>query len=256
MNPKSLDGSSQSVVQQTIDASAAKSTSLIPSKDPSKDIARSASGAKSAAAAEKPSKSSQPKAAAAAADKKAATAEPDKKVAAAAVDKNASAASEKKKTATAARKKKASAGTAAAENASAASKKMKVAATSAAAGKASAGEKKASAGEKKKAASTTVKESKKHPSSVWTKAHPKFTYGQAILTEAELLVAGPFTVELHNYYMKGCQGNKKNGIVVKYRRQHFWRDRDIEFFLVGFDDLYDLFKLDALDVSLLRCFTL
>jgi len=105
-------------------------------------------------------------------------------------------------------------------------------------------------------ASTAAKESKKQPSSVWTKAHPKFTYGQAILTEAELLVAGPFTVELHNYYMKGCQGNKKNGIVVKYRRQHFWRDRDTEVFLVGFDDLYDLFKLDALDVSLLRCFTL
>jgi len=169
--------------------------------------------------------------AAAAADKKAAAAEPDKKAAAtaAAVDKNASAASEKKKTAAAAGKKKASAGTATG---------------------------KASAGEKKKAASTAAKESKKQPSSVWTKAHPKFTYGQAILTEAELLVAGPFTVELHNYYMKGCQGNKKNGIVVKYRRQHFWRDRDTEFFLVGFDDLYDLFKLDALDVSLLRCFTL
>ena len=56
--------------------------------------------------------------------------------------------------------------------------------------------------------------------------------------------------------MKGCHGNKKNGIVVKYRRQHFLRDRDIEFFLVGFGDLYDLFKLDALDVSLLSCFTL
>src|SRR6185437_15693863 len=55
VNLKSLDGSSQSVVQQTMDASATKSTSLIPSKDPSKDIARSASGAKSAAAAEKPS---------------------------------------------------------------------------------------------------------------------------------------------------------------------------------------------------------
>jgi len=226
------------------DASAAKSTSLIPSKDPSKDIARSASGAKSGAAAEKPFKSSQHKAAAAAADKKAAAAEPDTKAAAAAVDKNASAASEKKKTAAAARKKKASAGTAAAENASAASEKLEAAAG------------KASAGEKKKAASTAAKESKKQPSNVWTKAHPKFTYGQAILTEAELLVAGPFTVELHNYYMKGCQGNKKNGIVVKYRRQHFWRDRDTEFFLVGFDNLYDLFKLDALDVSLLRYFTL
>jgi len=116
--------------------------------------------------------------------------------------------------------------------------------------------KKASAGEKKKAASTAAKESKKQPSNVWTKAHPKFTYGQPILTDAKLLVAGSSTVALHTYYMKGCLGNKKNGILVKYRRQYFWSDRDIEFFLVGFDDLYDLFKLDALDVSLLRCFTL
>ena len=37
-----------------------------------------------------------------------------------------------------------------------------------------------------------------------TKAHPKFTYGQAILTDAELLVARPSTVALHTYYMKGC----------------------------------------------------
>ena len=82
---------------------------------------------------------------------------------------------------------------------------MKAAAASAAAGKAYAGEKKkATAGEKKKVASTAAKESKKQPSNVWTKAHPIFTYGQAILTEAELLVAGPFTVELHNYYMKDC----------------------------------------------------
>ena len=41
VNPKPLDGSSQSVVQQTMDAFAAKSASLILWKDPSKDIARS-----------------------------------------------------------------------------------------------------------------------------------------------------------------------------------------------------------------------
>jgi len=57
--------------------------------------------------------------------------------------------------------------------------------------------KKASTGEKKKAASTAAKESKKQPSNVWTKAHPKFTYGQPILTDAKLLVAGSSTIALH-----------------------------------------------------------
>ena len=172
----------------------------------------------------------------AAANDKAVAAAADKKVAAAAADKKGAAASEKKKPAATAGKKKASAATATAAE-----------------------KKKASAAEKKKASSSpaaAAKESKKQPSNIWTKAQPKFKNGQAILTDAELLGAGPSIVALHTYYMKGCQGNKKNGIVVKYKRQHFLRDRDIECFLVGFDDLYDLFKLDALDVSLLRCFTL
>ena len=94
--------------------------------------------------------------------------------------------------------------------------------------KASTGEKKkASAGEKKKAASTAAKESKKQPSNIWTKAHPKFKYGQAILIDAELLGAGPSTFALHTYYLKGCLGNKKNGIVAKYRSQHFLGYHDI-----------------------------
>ncbi|RLN18792.1 hypothetical protein C2845_PM02G16980 [Panicum miliaceum] len=74
--------------------------------------------------------------------------------------------------------------------------------------------------------------------------------------EAELLSTGPTTVRLHAHYLKGCLGNQKNGIVVKYKRSHFLISLDTECFLVGFNDLYDLFKLDGLDVSLLRCFTL
>jgi hypothetical protein len=61
---------------------------------------------------------------------------------------------------------------------------------------------------------------------VWTEAHPKFKYGQPMLTEAELLSAGTATVRLHDHYLKGCLGNQKNGIVVKYKRSHFLHSLD------------------------------
>ena len=179
VNPKPLDGSSQSVVQQTIDASASKNASLILKQKVSSENSQKQQASKSSQknSAEKPAKSSQPnKVAGAAADDKAVAAAADKKVAAAAVDKKGAAASEKKKHAAAVGKKKASAATAT-----------------------------ATAAEKKKAsAAAAAKESKKQPSNIWTKAHPKFKYGQAILIDAELLGAGPSTVALHTYYMKGC----------------------------------------------------
>jgi hypothetical protein len=77
-----------------------------------------------------------------------------------------------------------------------------------------------------------------------------------MLIEAEFLSAGLATVCLHAHYLKGCLGNQKNSIVVKYKRSHFLRSLDTECFLAGFNDLYDLFKIDGLDVSLLCCFTL
>uniref|UniRef100_K3Y123 Ubiquitin-like protease family profile domain-containing protein n=1 Tax=Setaria italica TaxID=4555 RepID=K3Y123_SETIT len=56
--------------------------------------------------------------------------------------------------------------------------------------------------------------------------------------------------------MKCCAKNKKDGMMVRYKRSHLLRSLDSECFFVGFNDLYDLFKIDGLDVSLLRCFTL
>ena len=70
-----------------------------------------------------------------------------------------------------------------------------------------------------------------------------------MLTAAELKSAGPTTTSLHSHYLKGCVA-KKNDIVVQYKRCHLHRSQDKECFLVGFNDLYDLFNIDALDVSL------
>jgi len=67
-----------------------------------------------------------------------------------------------------------------------------------------------------------------------------------MLTAAQLESTGPATNALHKYYMKGCVA-KQIDVVVQYSN---------EYFLLCFNDLYDLFNLDRLDVSLLRIFTL
>jgi hypothetical protein len=67
-----------------------------------------------------------------------------------------------------------------------------------------------------------------------------------------LYKAGEPCVEVHNYYMN----NYKLGqdVLVSYKDHHYLVGDD--FFLISFSDLYDLFNLDVLDVSLMRYFTL
>jgi hypothetical protein len=73
-----------------------------------------------------------------------------------------------------------------------------------------------------------------------------------MLNANELCKVGRFCVELHNYYILNCK--KIDVIVVKYRRSHFLMDDGV--FIISLSDLYDLFNLDVLDVSLMRCFAL
>jgi hypothetical protein len=83
-------------------------------------------------------------------------------------------------------------------------------------------------------------------------ANPKFEKGKWILNANELCKAGRFCVELHNYYILNWK--KIDIIVVKYRQSHFLMDDGV--FIISLSDLYDLFNLAALDVSLMRFFTL
>ena len=76
-----------------------------------------------------------------------------------------------------------------------------------------------------------------------------------MLTAAQLESAGPATNALHKYYMKGCVA-KQIDVVVKYKRNHFQRQDSNKYFLLCFNDLYDLFNIDGLDVILLHIFTL
>jgi hypothetical protein len=89
-------------------------------------------------------------------------------------------------------------------------------------------------------------------STAMTSANLKFEKGKRMLNANELCKAGQFCVELHNYYILNWK--KIDVIVVKYRQSHFFTDDGV--FLTSLSDLYDLFNLDALDVSLMRCFAL
>jgi hypothetical protein len=85
-----------------------------------------------------------------------------------------------------------------------------------------------------------------------TSANPKFEKGKRMLNANELCKAGQFCVELHNYYILNWK--KIDVIVVKYRQSHFLTDDGV--FIISLSDLYDLFNLGALDVSLMHYFVL
>jgi hypothetical protein len=81
-------------------------------------------------------------------------------------------------------------------------------------------------------------------------ANLNFVMGQPMLTVDEQHEAGKPCINLHNYYIH----NYKSGqdILVLYKDRQFLVDDDI--FIISFTDLYDLFNIDVLDISLMRCF--
>jgi hypothetical protein len=83
-------------------------------------------------------------------------------------------------------------------------------------------------------------------------ANLKFIMGRLMLTADALKLGGKSCVELYNYYIDNF--NNGQDVIVSYKEQHFLVGDDI--FLISWSDLYDLFNLDALDVSLMRCFAL
>jgi hypothetical protein len=62
-------------------------------------------------------------------------------------------------------------------------------------------------------------------------------------------------VDLHNYYMQNV--NQAEEIMVSFEERHFLQlEGKGNIFIVAWSDLFDLFNLDALDLSLIRCFAL
>jgi hypothetical protein len=89
-------------------------------------------------------------------------------------------------------------------------------------------------------------------STVMTSTNPKFKKRKRMLNVNELCKADQFYVELHSYYILNWK--KIDVILVKYGHSHFLMDDGV--FIISLSDLYDMFNLDALDVSLMHCFAL
>ena len=73
------------------------------------------------------------------------------------------------------------------------------------------------------------------------------------MQDEELRKAGPNAQRLHRYYTSGCD-NRKGNFTISFKAQHIQKDDGI--FPVDFADLYDLFNIDALDISIMRVFSL
>ena len=88
---------------------------------------------------------------------------------------------------------------------------------------------------------------------VWTSAHSKFVMGNPMLSELDLVTAGANTKGLHTHYMTHANSDDTS-IVGHYKAEDLHSGPG--YFSVSWSDLYDVFNLDALDISLIRCLTL
>jgi hypothetical protein len=85
-----------------------------------------------------------------------------------------------------------------------------------------------------------------------THANPEFQMGKPMLTVDTLKEASKSCLVLHNY----CINNYKKcqHIIGGFKEKHFMVGEGI--ILISWSDLYDLFTLDTLDISLIHCFTM
>jgi hypothetical protein len=99
-----------------------------------------------------------------------------------------------------------------------------------------------------------LKESEANPKlpTTMTHANPKFQLGKLMFTVDTLKEAGKSCVALHDYYINNYK--KCQHIIGGFKKKHFSVSECI--FLISWSDLYGLFTLDALDISLMRCFAL
>jgi hypothetical protein len=93
-------------------------------------------------------------------------------------------------------------------------------------------------------------------------ANPNYKFRKNFLSVGDLKKAGPFTRKLHKFYMqRGASDDASDIMVTLGPRTNAWLKRDessnaLQQMHVQLSDLYDLFNLDALDMTLLRCFIL
>jgi glucan-binding YG repeat protein len=100
-------------------------------------------------------------------------------------------------------------------------------------------------------------DTKKNP---WDMDNPNYKFGKSLLIDGDLKKATPFTRKFHKFYMQRGKSNDDSHNMVALRPDSSaWPPRwsnELQQLPVQLSDLYDLFNLDALDLTLLRCFIL
>jgi hypothetical protein len=91
--------------------------------------------------------------------------------------------------------------------------------------------------------------------------NPNYKFGKNLLSDDDLKKTAPCTRELHTFYMQHGKSDDNSSIMVALRPgKNTWPKRGnessngLEQIPVQLSDLYDLFNLDALDLTLLRYF--
>jgi hypothetical protein len=94
----------------------------------------------------------------------------------------------------------------------------------------------------------------------WAIDNPNYKFGKSLLTDGDLKKDVPFTRKLHKFYMQCGKSDDDSHIMVALRPgSSAWPPRwsnELQQLPVQLSDLYDLFNLDALDLTPLRCFIL
>jgi hypothetical protein len=92
--------------------------------------------------------------------------------------------------------------------------------------------------------------------------NPNYKFGKRLLNDDDLKKVVPCTRELHTFYMQRGKSDDDSNIMVAFRPgTSAWPNRDessngLHQIPVQLNHLYDLFNLDALDLTLHRCFIL
>jgi hypothetical protein len=95
----------------------------------------------------------------------------------------------------------------------------------------------------------------------WAMDNPNYKFGKNLLSDGDVKKAAPCTRQLHTFYMQRGKSDDDSEIMSHFDLGNAWPQRDessneLQQLPVQLSDLYNLFNLDALDLTLLHCFIL
>jgi hypothetical protein len=94
----------------------------------------------------------------------------------------------------------------------------------------------------------------------WAMVNPNYKFGKSLLSDGDLKKAAPCTKKLRKFYMQRGKSDDDSDIMVALQpKTSAWPPRwsnGLQQLPVQLSDFYDLFNLDALDLTLLCCFIL